>query len=72
MQWVSRGVTFTCIGANHPCIDSVDGLERVATGLRQNEWSNKIDVDVVSLLVANIHELNQIVQGFLQLYFQLR
>ncbi|XP_063721185.1 uncharacterized protein LOC134847863 [Symsagittifera roscoffensis] len=59
-------------GANHPCIDSVDALERVATGLRQNEWSNKIDVDVVSLLVANIHELNQIVQGFLQLYFQLR
>jgi len=59
-------------GANHPCIETVDQLEMVVRGMKQNEWASSIDTGVVDLLLKNIMETSQIIQGLLQFYLQLK
>ena len=59
-------------GSTRWCIDSVATLQLIRNQLQQTEFANKIDVDVVSLLLQLISETFQLIQGFIQFYFQIR
>ena len=59
-------------GMGHSYIDSIQTLEDILAGMKQNAHANRIDLAVIGLFLETVYNMYNAMQGVLQLYQQLR